>query len=68
MDYLLMGKMRLPFIDSHLLYKMLPLRQFCFIINEKIIYTNYIEMREGITLPHQRLLTATEKVWRVVRK
>ena len=24
-------------------------------------------MREGITLPHQRLLTATEKVWRVVR-
>ena len=24
-------------------------------------------MRDGITLPHQRLLTATEKVWRVVR-
>ena len=33
MDYLSMGKMRMPFIDSHLFYKRLPLRQVCFIIN-----------------------------------
>jgi hypothetical protein len=33
MDYLLMRKMRLPFIESHLLYNRLPIRQVCFIIN-----------------------------------
>jgi hypothetical protein len=26
---------------------------------------NYIEMREGMGQPGQRLLTATEKVWKV---
>ena len=43
MDYLLMREMRLPFIESHLLYKRLPLRQVCFIINISfLIQTRYI--------------------------
>jgi len=29
------------------------------------MYTNYIEMREGIDQQGQQLFTATEKVWRV---
>jgi len=29
------------------------------------MYTKYIEMREGMGQPGQRLLTANEKVWRV---
>ena len=32
-----------------------------------IIYKNYIEMREGMDQPGQQFLTATEKVWRVLR-
>jgi len=30
-----------------------------------MIYKNYIETREGMVKVGQRLLTATEKVWRV---
>jgi hypothetical protein len=42
MDYLLMGKMRLPFIDSHLFYKRLPLRQVLF--HYKHIFPNSKEI------------------------
>ena len=31
------------------------------------VYKNYIEMREGMDQPGQQFLTATEKVWRVLR-
>jgi hypothetical protein len=39
-----------------------------FIIRTKsssIIYKDYTEMREGMGQPSQRLLTATERAWRV---